>query len=99
MKTTAFLAAAATAAAASAPVSGELQARDTCGSGYQADQRRTNSPCEASNGDRNFCGCDRTDVVQCISGTWSQIQGCPGGATCSGTSQGGATCPEWKARE
>lgn len=40
-----------------------IAARDTCGAGYGADQRRTNSPCQASNGDRRFCGCDRTGVV------------------------------------
>lgn len=44
----------------------ELQARDVCGAGYGADQRRTNSPCKSSNGDRHFCGCDRTGVVRII---------------------------------
>ncbi|KAL2850130.1 hypothetical protein BJX68DRAFT_266918 [Aspergillus pseudodeflectus] len=54
-----ILAAATVGAAASVPV---LDARDTCGPGYAGDQRRTNSPCQASNGDRHFCGCDRTGV-------------------------------------
>ncbi|KAI2637420.1 hypothetical protein GGS21DRAFT_511467 [Xylaria nigripes] len=90
MKFTAFiftLAAAATASASAA----EIQARDTCGAGYGGDQRRTNSPCQASNGDRHFCGCDRTDVVQCIGGTWKEIQDC-GAGTCHGGNDGGAVC-------
>ena len=64
MKVTAIictLMAAATTVTASAVF--ERKVLDTCGSGYGSDQRRTNSPCEASNGDRDFCGCDRTDVV------------------------------------
>lgn len=51
------------AAAVTAAPSPELEVRDTCGAGYGGDQRRTNSPCNASNGDRHFCGCDRTGVV------------------------------------
>jgi hypothetical protein len=38
--------------------------QDVCGPGFGVDQRRTNSPCQASNGDRHFCGCDRTGVVR-----------------------------------
>jgi hypothetical protein len=64
MKVTALLytilTAATVGAAASVPV---LETRDTCGPGYAGDQRRTGSPCQASNGDRRFCGCDRTGVV------------------------------------
>ncbi|KAL3490424.1 hypothetical protein BJX62DRAFT_238061 [Aspergillus germanicus] len=48
-----ILAAATVGAAASVPV---LEARDTCGPGYAGDQRRTNSPCQASNGDRSSAG-------------------------------------------
>jgi hypothetical protein len=64
MKVTALLytilAAATVGAAASVPV---LETRDTCGPGHAGDQRRTGSPCQASNGDRRFCGSDRTGVV------------------------------------
>ncbi|KAJ1336138.1 bubble-like protein [Microdochium nivale] len=70
-----------------------LAARDVCGPGYGADQRRTNSPCNASNGDRRFCGCDRTGVVECRNGFWIEVVSCPGDrSTCSGGSQGGARC-------
>lgn len=50
-------------AAASVSAS-NIQARDTCGAGYGGDQRRTNSDCASSNGDRHFCGCDRTGIVR-----------------------------------
>ncbi|KAI1125763.1 DUF1962-domain-containing protein [Nemania abortiva] len=91
MKVTAVLFTLMAAAAVSASKVSGLQARDTCGAGYGGDQRRTNSPCEASNGDRHFCGCDRTDVVQCEGGTWTEIQDC-GSGTCHGTNDGGAVC-------
>ncbi|KAJ0414612.1 DUF1962-domain-containing protein [Aspergillus carlsbadensis] len=83
-----ILAAVTVGAAASVPV---LEARDTCGSGYAADQRRTNSPCQASNGDRHFCGCDRTGVVECRGGRWTEIQDCHR-ASCRGGNDGGARC-------
>ncbi|CAJ2513057.1 Uu.00g011760.m01.CDS01 [Anthostomella pinea] len=82
------LAAAATVTAAAVP---GLDARDVCGTGYGGDQRRTNSPCEASNGASLFCGCDGTDVVQCTGGFWREIQDC-GAASCSGGLYGGAAC-------
>ncbi|KAH3521593.1 hypothetical protein KXV64_006054 [Aspergillus fumigatus] len=65
MKFTALLCTliAATAVSASTVPRDEFQIQDTCGSGYGGDQRRTNSPCKASNGDRHFCGCDRTGVT------------------------------------
>jgi len=63
MKFTAILCALAAAVAVNASAIPELEARDVCGAGYGGDQRRTNSPCNASNGDRHFCGCDRTGVV------------------------------------
>ena len=59
-----LMAAATTYAAAAPAPDGGLQARDLCGPNFGADQRRTNSPCQASNGDRHFCGCDRTGVVR-----------------------------------
>ncbi|KAI1181096.1 DUF1962-domain-containing protein [Nemania sp. FL0916] len=90
MKVTAILCTLMAAAAVNASASG-LRARDTCGAGYGGDQRRTNSPCEASNGDRHFCGCDRTGVVQCEGGTWTEIQDC-GAGTCHGGNDGGAVC-------
>jgi hypothetical protein len=65
MKVTALLytlMAAAAVSAAAVPES-DFEILDTCGSGYGGDQRRTNSPCKSSNGDRHFCGCDRTGVV------------------------------------
>jgi hypothetical protein len=40
-----------------------LEKRDVCGAGYPYFTRRTNSPCASSNGDRHFCGCDRTGIV------------------------------------
>ncbi|GAP92550.1 putative bubble protein precursor protein [Rosellinia necatrix] len=91
MKVTAILATLMAAAAVSASAAPGIQARDTCGAGYGGDQRRTNSPCQASNGDRRFCGCDRTGVVQCQGGTWTEIQDC-GSGTCHGTNDGGAVC-------
>lgn len=60
MKVTAILFTLMAATAVSASV---LDKRDTCGAGYDPAQRRTNSPCQASNGDRHFCGCDRTGIV------------------------------------
>jgi hypothetical protein len=63
MKVTAILCTLMAAVAVTASAVPGIQARDTCGAGYGGDQRRTNSPCEASNGDRHFCGCDRTGVV------------------------------------
>ncbi|KAK8075315.1 hypothetical protein PG997_009978 [Apiospora hydei] len=69
----------------------ELQARDVCGAGYGGDQRRTNSPCKSSNGDRHFCGCDRTGVVQCKGGKWTEIRDCRS-STCHGTNDGSAVC-------
>lgn len=66
MKVTAILYTLMAATAVSAAATpAELQARDVCGPGYGGDQRRTNSPCNSSNGDRRFCGCDRTGVVRC----------------------------------
>ncbi|GAW23627.1 hypothetical protein ANO14919_132010 [Xylariales sp. No.14919] len=62
MKATALLYTLMAAAAASASAVPGLGPRDVCGAGYGGDQRRTNSPCQASNGDRHFCGCDRTGV-------------------------------------
>ncbi|KAK4455381.1 hypothetical protein QBC34DRAFT_389816 [Podospora aff. communis PSN243] len=92
MKVTAilFTLAAAVAVNASA-VPAAIQARDTCGAGYGADQRRTNSPCQASNGDRHFCGCDRTGVVECQRGYWTEVRDCRS-ATCRGNNQGSARC-------
>ncbi|KAL4907097.1 hypothetical protein BDW74DRAFT_148583 [Aspergillus multicolor] len=69
----------------------EFQIQDTCGAGYAGDQRRTNSPCNASNGDRHFCGCDRTGVVECRNGKWTEIQDCRS-AICHGTNNGRAVC-------
>ncbi|CAG8379276.1 unnamed protein product [Penicillium salamii] len=97
MKVTALLytlmAATAVSAAAVAEPNplGGLEARDTCGSGYNVDQRRTNSGCKAGNGDRHFCGCDRTGVVECKGGKWTEVQDC-GRSSCKGTANGGATC-------
>ncbi|EMR61895.1 hypothetical protein MGN70_010462 [Eutypa lata] len=91
MKFTAILFTLAAAVAVNASATPQLETRDTCGAGYGGDQRRTNSPCESSNGDRHFCGCDRTGVVQCIGGTWSEIQDCHSG-TCHGGNDGGAVC-------
>ncbi|KAI0404271.1 DUF1962-domain-containing protein [Xylaria palmicola] len=89
MKVTAVLATLFAAAAVSA--SSGIGARDTCGAGYGGDQRRTNSPCNSSNGDRHFCGCDRTGVVQCKGGKWTEIQDCRA-STCHGTNDGAAVC-------
>ncbi|RWA10343.1 hypothetical protein EKO27_g4756 [Xylaria grammica] len=91
MKATTLLYTLMAAAAASASAVPGLGPRDVCGAGYGGDQRRTNSPCQASNGDRHFCGCDRTGVVECKSGTWTEIQDC-GQGTCHGTNDGGAVC-------
>ncbi|KAI1820733.1 hypothetical protein F4861DRAFT_522014 [Xylaria intraflava] len=85
------LVAAATANAAAADPAGGLQARDTCGAGFGGDQRRTNSPCDASNGDRHFCGCDRTGVVECQNGKWTEVQDCHN-PSCHGGNQGAAVC-------
>ncbi|KAE8365511.1 DUF1962-domain-containing protein [Aspergillus caelatus] len=82
---------AATAVSASAMPQNDFEILDTCGSGYGGDQRRTNSPCASSNGDRHFCGCDRTGVVQCKGGKWTEIQDCHRG-TCHGGNNGGAVC-------
>ncbi|KAJ5249256.1 hypothetical protein N7468_000707 [Penicillium chermesinum] len=94
MKFTAILCTLMAAAAVNASAVPFLETRaalDTCGAGYGGDQRRTNSPCESSNGDRHFCGCDRTDVVQCENGVWTEIQDC-GSGTCHGTNDGAAVC-------
>lgn len=64
MKVAAILVTLMTAVAVNASAAPQLQARDTCGAGYGGDQRRTNSGCDSSNGDRKFCGCDRTGVVR-----------------------------------
>ncbi|OAQ64735.1 hypothetical protein VFPPC_05970 [Pochonia chlamydosporia 170] len=91
MKFTALVFTVMAAVAVNASAVPELETRDTCGSGYGADQRRTNSPCKSGNGDRHFCGCDRTGVVQCKGGRWTEIQDC-GRASCHGGTQGGAKC-------
>ncbi|EAW15442.1 uncharacterized protein NFIA_047780 [Aspergillus fischeri NRRL 181] len=93
MKFTALLCTlmAATAVSASTVPRDEFQIQDTCGAGYGGDQRRTNSPCNASNGDRHFCGCDRTGVVECRGGRWTEIQDCRA-STCHGTNDGAARC-------
>ncbi|KAL2157929.1 hypothetical protein VTH06DRAFT_4984 [Thermothelomyces fergusii] len=91
MKVTAVLCALTAAVLASASIIPEIQARDVCGPGYGGDQRRTNSPCQASNGDRHFCGCDRTGVVECRNGKWTEIRDCRA-PTCHGTNDGGAIC-------
>ncbi|KAH6649158.1 hypothetical protein BKA67DRAFT_662075 [Truncatella angustata] len=91
MKFTALICTLMAAAAVNASAVPEIQARDTCGAGYGGDQRRTNSPCQSSNGDRHFCGCDRTGVVQCQGGTWREIRDC-GSGTCHGGNDGGAVC-------
>ncbi|KGO48297.1 Protein of unknown function DUF1962 [Penicillium expansum] len=99
MKVTAILFTLMAATAVSASV---LDKRDTCGAGYDPAQRRTNSPCQASNGDRHFCGCDRTgiimfaniyfrDKVECKGGKWTEIQDC-GRNSCHGGTEGGAKC-------
>ncbi|PKY03513.1 DUF1962-domain-containing protein [Aspergillus campestris IBT 28561] len=77
--------------AAAAVSASTIEARDTCGAGYGGDQRRTNSPCAASNGDRHFCGCDRTGVVECKGGKWTEVKDC-GRGTCHGGNQGAAQC-------
>ncbi|KAK3305205.1 uncharacterized protein B0T15DRAFT_531631 [Chaetomium strumarium] len=91
MKVTAILCTLMAAVAVTASAVPEIEARDVCGPGYGGDQRRTNSPCAASNGDRNFCGCDRTGVVQCRGGKWTEIRDC-GSGTCHGGNDGGAVC-------
>ncbi|KAB8227608.1 hypothetical protein ETB97_004250 [Aspergillus alliaceus] len=93
MKVTAILYTlmAAAAVSASAVPGSSFEIRDTCGAGYGGDQRRTNSACNASNGDRHFCGCDRTGVVQCKGGKWTEIKDC-GRGTCHGGNDGGAVC-------
>ncbi|BCS20882.1 uncharacterized protein APUU_21314S [Aspergillus puulaauensis] len=91
MKFTSLILTLMAAAAVTAAPSPELEVRDTCGAGYGGDQRRTNSPCNASNGDRHFCGCDRTGVVECQGGRWREIRDC-GRGTCHGGNDGGAVC-------
>ncbi|OJI98240.1 hypothetical protein ASPVEDRAFT_79906 [Aspergillus versicolor CBS 583.65] len=91
MKFTSLILTLMAAAAVTAAPSPELEVRDTCGPGYGGDQRRTNSPCNASNGDRHFCGCDRTGVVECRGGRWTEIRDC-GRGTCHGGNDGGAVC-------
>ncbi|KAK3353967.1 hypothetical protein B0T25DRAFT_591277 [Lasiosphaeria hispida] len=91
MKVAAILCTFMAAVAVTASAVPEIQARDTCGAGYGGDQRRTNSPCNASNGDRHFCGCDRTGVVECRGGKWTEIRDC-GSASCHGGNDGGAIC-------
>ncbi|KAL4899976.1 hypothetical protein BDW74DRAFT_183292 [Aspergillus multicolor] len=72
--------------------SNTLAALDTCGDGYAADQRRTNSKCKADNGDSLFCSCDRKSVVMCIpSGHWSVWNHCFH-SQCHGNWNGGAHC-------
>ncbi|KAJ5355656.1 hypothetical protein N7517_010265 [Penicillium concentricum] len=77
--------------AATAVSASVLDTRDTCGSGYDPAQRRTNSPCQSSNGDRHFCGCDRTGIVECKGGKWTEVQDC-GRNSCHGGTEGGAKC-------
>ncbi|OGE52230.1 hypothetical protein PENARI_c011G06049 [Penicillium arizonense] len=91
MKVTALLCTLMAAATVSASAFTDPKILDVCGAGYGGDQRRTNSGCQASNGDRRFCGCDRTGVVQCKGGKWTEIQDCHSG-TCHGTNDGGAVC-------
>jgi hypothetical protein len=63
MKVTAIFFTLMAAATVSASAISDPKVLDLCGAGYANDQRRTNSGCQASNGDRHFCGCDRTGVV------------------------------------
>ena len=91
MKVSAILCTLVAAVAVTASATPNIQARDTCGAGYGGDQRRTNSPCQSSNGDRPFCGCDRTGVVECRGGKWTEIRDCRA-STCHGTNDGGAVC-------
>ncbi|KAK3292956.1 uncharacterized protein B0H64DRAFT_444267 [Chaetomium fimeti] len=91
MKVSAIVCTLMAAVAVTASAAPKIQARDTCGAGYGGDQRRTNSPCNSSNGDRHFCGCDRTGVVECRGGTWTEVEDC-GSSTCHGTNQGAAVC-------
>ncbi|KAI1163523.1 DUF1962-domain-containing protein [Nemania serpens] len=80
MKITPLICTLMAAVAVSASATPELRARDTCGAGYGGDQRH-----------RHFCGCDRTGVVQCKGGRWTEIQDC-GRSTCHGTNDGAAVC-------
>jgi hypothetical protein len=64
MKVTALLSTLMVMATVNAAAQDNPTVQDVCGSGYGVDQRRTNSGCQASNGDRHFCGCDRTGVVR-----------------------------------
>ena len=66
MKVTALLCTLMAAATVSASAFTDPKILDVCGAGYGGDQRRTNSGCQASNGDRRFCGCDRTGVVSLV---------------------------------
>ncbi|KAJ5297437.1 hypothetical protein N7508_007686 [Penicillium antarcticum] len=91
MKFTALLFTLMAAATVSASPADDPQILDVCGSGYGGDQRRTNSGCQSSNGDRHFCGCDRTGVVECKGGKWTEIQDCHK-SSCHGSNQGGAVC-------
>ncbi|KUM61307.1 hypothetical protein ACN42_g5824 [Penicillium freii] len=77
--------------AATAVSASTLDKRDACGAGYDPAQRRPNSPCAASNGDRHFCGCDRPGIVECKNGKWTEVQDC-GRNSCHGGTQGGAQC-------
>ncbi|KAI2626790.1 hypothetical protein GGS21DRAFT_529193 [Xylaria nigripes] len=91
MKFAALLCTLVAATVANAAAEPQLDTRDTCGAGYGGDQRRTNSPCLASNGDRHFCGCDRTGIVECKKGKWTEIRDCHN-PSCHGGNQGGAVC-------
>ncbi|KAJ5966884.1 hypothetical protein N7501_003132 [Penicillium viridicatum] len=88
MKFTAMLFTLMAATAVSASV---LETRDGCGSTYGPDQRRTNSPCQSSNGNKQYCGCDRSGVVQCKGGKWTEVLDC-GNSPCHGGKEGGALC-------
>ncbi|KAJ5882441.1 uncharacterized protein N7529_001113 [Penicillium soppii] len=91
MKVTAIFFTLMAAATVSASAISDPKVLDLCGAGYANDQRRTNSGCQASNGDRHFCGCDRTGVVECRGGRWTEIQDCHS-ASCRGGNDGGARC-------
>ncbi|KAF4333130.1 bubble precursor [Fusarium beomiforme] len=71
----------------------ELTRRNDCGKGGAPYTRRTNSPCGPGNGNRAYCGCDRTGVVQCLHGFWKEIQNCEVGTYKGCTANGsGAQC-------
>ncbi|PNP81019.1 hypothetical protein FNYG_05486 [Fusarium nygamai] len=90
----AFWAAIGTRYASASPLAeAELTRRNDCGKGGAPYTRRTNSPCGSGNGRRSYCGCDRTGVVQCIDGFWTEIQGCETGTYKGCTANGsGAHC-------